>query len=151
MHFVDQTDTAAVLTAAQDADLVWVETPSNPLLQIADIAAIAEGLAETTLLVVDGTFTTPLLQQPLALGADLVVHSATKLIGGHADLLMGVAIGSDELATRLRDHRYAYGATPGSLEAYLSRCAGCERSLSASSGRRPTRRPSPSSSPTRTT
>jgi cystathionine gamma-synthase len=120
VHFVDQTDTAAVLTAAQDADLVWVETPSNPLLQIADIAAIAEGLDETTLLVVDGTFTTPLLQQPLALGADLVVHSATKLIGGHADLLMGVAIGSDELATRLRDHRYAYGATPGSLEAYLA-------------------------------
>lgn len=120
VHFVDQTDVDAVLTAAQGADLVWIETPSNPLMQISDIAAIAEGLGESTLLAVDGTFTTPLLQQPLALGADLVVHSATKLIGGHADLLMGVVIGSDELAGTLRDHRYTYGATPGSLEAYLA-------------------------------
>ena len=117
VHFVDQTDTAAVLTAAQDADLVWIESPSNPLMQIADIA---EGLDATTLLAVDGTFTTPLLQQPLALGADIVVHSATKAIGGHADLLMGVAIAGDELAERLRDHRYSYGATPGALEAFLA-------------------------------
>ena len=120
VHFVDQTDVDALLTAAQGADLVWIETPSNPLMQIADIAAIAEGLDDSTLLAVDGTFTTPLLQQPLALGADVVVHSATKLIGGHADLLMGVVIGSDELAEKLRDHRYNYGATPGALEAYLA-------------------------------
>ena len=120
VHFVDQTDVDAVLTAAQGADLVWIETPSNPLMQIADIAAIAEGLGDATLLAVDGTFTTPLLQQPLALGADLVVHSATKLIGGHADLLMGVVIGNDEVAEKLRDKRYAHGATPGSLEAFLA-------------------------------
>ena len=120
IHFVDQTDTAAVLNAAQGADLVWIETPSNPLMQIADIAAIAEGLDEATLLAVDGTFTTPLLQQPLALGADIVVHSATKVIGGHADLLMGVVCTNAPTAERLRDHRYTYGATPGSLEAFLA-------------------------------
>ncbi len=120
IHFVDQTDTAAVLTAAQGADLVWIETPSNPMMQICDISAIAEGLDDATLLAVDGTFTTPLLQQPLALGADIVVHSATKAIGGHADLLMGVAIGNPEFAERLRDHRAGYGATPGALEAFLA-------------------------------
>ena len=120
IHFVDQTDTEAVLNAAQGADLVWIETPSNPLMQIADIAAIAEGLDEATLLAVDGTFTTPLLQQPLALGADIVVHSATKVIGGHADLLMGVVCTNAPTAKRLRDHRYTYGATPGSLEAFLA-------------------------------
>jgi cystathionine gamma-synthase len=89
-------------------------------MQIADIAAIAEGLDEATLLAVDGTFTTPLLQQPLALGADIVVHSATKVIGGHADLLMGVVCTNAPTAERLRNHRYTYGATPGSLEAFLA-------------------------------
>ncbi len=90
------------------------------MMQICDISAIAEGLDDATLLAVDGTFTTPLLQQPLALGADIVVHSATKAIGGHADLLMGVAIGNPEFAERLRDHRAGYGATPGALEAFLA-------------------------------
>ncbi len=120
LRHVDITDVAAVIAAADGAELVWLETPTNPLLQLADISAIAAGLAEDTLLAVDGTFTTPLLQQPLALGADIVVHSATKGIGGHADLLMGVAVAEPGIAEQLREQRYGYGATPGALETFLA-------------------------------
>jgi cystathionine gamma-synthase len=120
VRYVDCTDTDAVIAAADGAALIWLETPSNPMLAIADIAGIAAGRSAGTLLAVDGTFTSPLLQRPLALGADLVVHSATKLIGGHADLLLGVAVAAPELASQLRDHRSAYGATPGALEAFLA-------------------------------
>jgi len=113
-------DTDAVLAAARGAALIWVESPSNPTLEIADIAAIAAGRDSGTLLAVDGTFTSPLLQRPLALGADVVVHSATKLIGGHADLLLGLAVGDAAFAATMRTHRTDYGATPGSLEAFLA-------------------------------
>src|SRR5664279_2173301 len=75
---------------ASDADLLWVESPSNPLLEVADLAAIcAAPRGPRTRVVVDNTFATPLLQRPLELGAEIVVHSATKLIGGHSDLLLG--------------------------------------------------------------
>ncbi|HWE14643.1 MAG TPA: PLP-dependent aspartate aminotransferase family protein [Solirubrobacteraceae bacterium] len=107
---------------AGDADLLWLESPSNPLLEVADLAAIcAAPRGPRTRVVVDNTFATPLLQRPLELGADIVVHSATKLIGGHSDLLLGAAVtaNQDELR-RLRSARSLNGATPGIFESFLA-------------------------------
>jgi cystathionine gamma-synthase len=119
---VDLTDTAAVQTAVAGADLLWLETPSNPLLEVADLPALcAAGRRAGAIVGVDNTFATPLLQQPLALGADVVVHSATKFIGGHSDLLSGITIAREQvLAGRLRHRRGLAGATPGALEAFLA-------------------------------
>ena len=107
---------------ASEADMLWLESPSNPLLQVADLAAIcAAPRRPGTRVVVDNTFATPLLQRPLSLGADIVVHSVTKLIGGHSDLLLGAAVAADpdELAL-LREARGRNGATPGMLECFLA-------------------------------
>ncbi len=120
VRYVDVTDVDAVAAASEGASLVWLESPTNPMLELCDIAAIVAAKDPAARLAVDGTFTSPLLQQPLALGADIVVHSATKLIGGHADLLMGVAIGAPDDAAALREHRSTYGATPGALEVFLA-------------------------------
>mgnify|MGYP003351902004 FL=1 len=120
VRWVDITDTAAVIAAAQGAALVWLESPTNPTLEICDIAAIAQGRDPGALVAVDGTFTSPLSQLPLALGADVVVHSATKLIGGHADLLLGAVVGSPAFAETMREHRSTYGAMPGQLETFLA-------------------------------
>lgn len=119
---VDLTDTAAVQAAVVGADLLWLETPSNPLMEVADLPALcAAGRDAGAITGVDNTFATPLLQQPLALGADISVHSATKFIGGHSDLLSGITIARDEvLAARLRHRRGMTGATPGVLEAFLA-------------------------------
>jgi cystathionine gamma-synthase len=119
---VDLTDTATVQAAVSGADLLWLETPSNPLLDIADLPALcAAGRRAGAIVGVDNTFATPLLQQPLALGADVVVHSATKFIGGHSDLLSGITIAREQIvAGRLRDRRGLSGATPGALEAFLA-------------------------------
>jgi cystathionine gamma-synthase len=115
-------DTAALLAAAEGADLVWVESIANPLIVVADVPAIAAGARDRgALCVVDATFATPLRQRPLELGADLVLHSATKFIGGHSDLLMGAVVSrSEEHAGRLAAHRHDHGAIPGSLEAFLA-------------------------------
>ena len=119
---VDLTDTAAVQAAVAGADLLWLETPSNPLLEVADLPALcAAGRRAGAIVGVDNTFATPLLQKPLALGADVVVHSATKFIGGHSDLLSGITIAREQgLAGRLRQRRGLSGATPGALEAFLA-------------------------------
>jgi cystathionine gamma-synthase len=119
---VDLTDAASVQAAVAGADLLWLETPSNPLLDIADLPALcAAGRHAGAIVGVDNTFATPLLQQPLALGADVVVHSATKFIGGHSDLLSGITIAREQaLADRLRHRRGLSGATPGALEAFLA-------------------------------
>ncbi len=108
--------------AAGEADLLWLETPSNPLLEVADLPAIAAAPRRPGCrLAVDNTFATPLAQRPLALGADLVVHSATKFLGGHSDLLLGAVVTADPtLRTRIRDQRTLRGASPGSLEAFLA-------------------------------
>jgi cystathionine gamma-synthase len=100
---------------------VWLETPTNPLLSIADIAAIAElAHAAGALLVVDNTFATPYLQQPLVLGADVVVHSTTKYCGGHSDVVGGaLVVDDDDLAERLRFHQNAIGAIAGPFDAWL--------------------------------
>jgi cystathionine gamma-synthase len=107
---------------ASEADMLWIESPSNPLLEVADLPAIcAAPRSPRTRLVVDNTFATPLVQRPLQFGADIVVHSATKLIGGHSDLLLGAAVTGDrDQLELLRDMRRRNGATPGMLECFLA-------------------------------
>ncbi len=104
-----------------DVRLVWVETPSNPMLNVVDIRRAADAAhAVGALLVVDNTFATPYLQQPLALGADLVVHSTTKYLGGHSDVVGGAVATSDPgLAERLRFLQKSLGAVPGPFDAWL--------------------------------
>jgi cystathionine gamma-lyase len=120
--FVDASDHANVAAAIRpDTKLLWLETPSNPLLKIIDIAtcaAIARRAGVRT--VVDNTFATPLLQHPFALGADIVLHSTTKYINGHSDVLGGVVITNDEaLAAELKFFQNAIGAVPGPQDCYL--------------------------------
>jgi cystathionine gamma-synthase len=121
VRLVDITDTDAVLAACDGADVLWVESPTNPLLGIADLPRLCAAAREREMLcVVDNTFATPLLQRPLELGADLVVHSATKAIGGHSDLLLGAVVTADDTHFgTLREARELGGATPGALESYL--------------------------------
>jgi cystathionine gamma-lyase len=101
--------------------LVWIETPTNPLLQVIDIAGLCElahrGGANVA---VDNTFATPYLQQPLSLGADIVVHSTTKYLGGHSDVVGGAAIGSRELLEPIKFYQNAAGGVPGPFDAYLT-------------------------------
>jgi cystathionine gamma-lyase len=101
--------------------MVWIETPTNPLLKIVDIRAAAEiAHAAGAIVVVDNTFASPYFQQPLSLGADLVVHSATKYLGGHSDLVMGIAVTSDdELHASLKYHQNAVGGVPGPFDSWL--------------------------------
>jgi cystathionine gamma-synthase len=108
--------------AARPAQVVWVETPTNPLLSIADIAALAAAAHDGgALLVVDNTFASPYLQQPLALGADVVVHSTTKYLGGHSDVLGGALVVADAgLGERLAFHQNATGAVAGPFDAWLT-------------------------------
>jgi cystathionine gamma-lyase len=110
---------ARIITPA--TKLVWVETPTNPLLQIVDIAAVA-GLAHRTgaPLAVDNTFASPYLQQPLRLGADLVVHSTTKYLGGHSDVVGGAVIGRKELLQPIAFYQNAAGGVPGPFDAWLT-------------------------------
>jgi cystathionine gamma-synthase len=104
-----------------ETKVVWLETPTNPLLGIADIAAIASVAHDAgALLVVDNTFASPYLQQPLALGADVVVHSTTKYLGGHSDVVGGaLVLGDDELAERVAYHQNAMGAVAGPFDSWL--------------------------------
>ncbi len=122
VELVDIEDTAAVVAAVEDAALVWLESPTNPALEVADLPPMIAAAHEAGAYVaVDNTFATPLLQQPLALGADLVVHSATKFIAGHSDVLLGALVtADDELYDVLRKRRELLGATPGVLEAWLA-------------------------------
>lgn len=101
--------------------MIWVETPTNPLLQIIDIAAVAELAKKAgSLLVVDNTFASPYLQQPLRLGADLVLHSTTKYLGGHSDVVGGCLVGRKDLMTQVKFHQNASGGTPGPFDCYLT-------------------------------
>lgn len=122
--YVDTTDPENVLEALTPATrMVWLETPTNPLLNVTDIRAVAQALhslPNPPLLVVDNTFATPYLQQPLTLGADLVVHSLTKYLGGHSDVVGGAVIGRDPaLGERLAFLQNAAGAVPGPLDCFL--------------------------------
>ncbi len=121
--YVDTTDTAAVEAAIRpETRLVWIETPTNPMLKLGDIRAIASVCkARNVLLAVDNTFMSPVSQRPLELGADLVVHSTTKYIGGHSDVIGGMIVGSDmALHERLAFLQNAVGAVPGPQDCYLT-------------------------------
>ncbi|TDD06692.1 cystathionine gamma-synthase [Saccharopolyspora terrae] len=116
-------DVDAVRAAIQDnTKLVWLETPTNPLLNIGDIAALAQVSADAGVkLVVDNTFASPFLQQPLELGATAVVHSTTKYLGGHSDVVGGAVVTSDdELAEQLAFLQNGAGAVPGPFDAFLT-------------------------------
>ena len=116
------TDLEALASAmTPKTKLIWIETPTNPLLNIGDIAAIAEiAHAGGALLVVDNTFASPYLQQPLLLGADIVVHSTTKYLGGHSDVIGGaLVVGDAELGEQLAYHQNAMGAIAGPFDSWL--------------------------------
>ena len=120
---VNIADTTEVLTAADGADLVWIESPSNPTIEVADLPALGENLSPSSLFVVDNTFATPLLQRPLESGADIVLHSATKLLSGHSDVVLGALVTRpDDVQTFevLDVIRRSFGAVPGPMEAYLA-------------------------------
>lgn len=119
---VDIADTDAVLAATDGAQLVWLESPTNPMLEVADLPALLAGTRERgAISVVDNTFATPLLQQPISLGADVVMHSATKFIAGHSDVLLGATVTADEdLHGQLFGHRVLHGAIPGPFETWLA-------------------------------
>jgi cystathionine gamma-synthase len=120
---VDLTDLSAVRAAIEPGRtrLIWAETPTNPLLTVVDIAALATIAHEAgAILVVDNTFASPYLQQPLLLGADVVVHSTTKYLGGHSDVVGGALVVTDpELGERLTYHQNAMGSVPGPWDSWL--------------------------------
>jgi cystathionine gamma-synthase len=119
---VDIADTSAVLAALDGADLLWLETLTNPMLAAPDLPVLIDAAHATgALVVVDATFSSPLVVRPLELGADIVMHSATKYLAGHSDLLMGaLVVGSAALAEQVHDRRTYTGAVPGALESYLA-------------------------------
>ena len=118
---VDTSDTAATVAACEDAALVWLESPTNPALEVTDVAAVTAAAHEAGAYVVaDNTFATPVLQRPLEDGVDLVVHSATKYLAGHSDALIGAVVTrDDELHDVIKKRRDLLGAVPGTLEAWL--------------------------------
>lgn len=124
LRAVDMSDLAAVEAALAErpARILWVETPSNPMLKISDIEGLARlGHAAGALVVVDNTFASPALQRPLARGADVVVHSTTKYLGGHSDVVGGaLVLNDDALAERLGFLQFAVGAVSGPLDAWLT-------------------------------
>jgi cystathionine beta-lyase/cystathionine gamma-synthase len=119
--YVDMTDLDAVRAAVRpETKLFWLETPTNPLLKLADIAAIAALRKPGQLLAVDNTFATPYLQSPLTLGVDLAVYSTTKYVGGHSDAIGGAVVTNDKaLAEVVKFHQNAVGGVPGPLDAWL--------------------------------
>lgn len=121
-HFVDMNDSAKFQSLInENTKLVWVETPTNPLMKLADIAAIAKITKEKNILfAVDNTFATPYLQRPLDLGADIVMHSATKYLGGHSDVIAGALVVKDSaLGEQLHFQQFATGGTLGPMDSYL--------------------------------
>ncbi len=118
---VDIADTAAVAKAMPGAALLWAESPTNPAIEVADLAAITKAAhAEGAIVAVDNTFATPLLQRPMDFGADIVVHSATKFLSGHSDVLLGVVVSRDDRYDDLAARRRDLGAIPGPMEAWLA-------------------------------
>ena len=121
-HFVDMNDLEKFQSLInENTKLVWVETPTNPLMKLADIAAIAQITKKHNILfAVDNTFATPVLQQPLLLGADIVIHSATKYLGGHSDLIAGILVAKDEqVGARLKFFQNACGAVLAPFDSWL--------------------------------
>ena len=122
VRLIDPSDTAGSIEAFAGADLVWLESPTNPAMEVGDLPTLVAAAKEAGALVaVDNTFRTPLRDRPLSYGADVVCHSASKLLGGHSDLVLGVLATSDDaLFERLLTHRSLHGAIPGALECFLA-------------------------------
>jgi len=120
--WVDLTDLDAVSAAlTPQTKMLWLETPTNPMLKLADIAALAHAAPDDVLVVVDNTFCSPAIQQPLTLGADIVMHSSTKYLGGHSDVVGGVlALNDTDLYKQLKFLQNAVGAVPGPLDCFLT-------------------------------
>jgi cystathionine beta-lyase len=121
-HFIDMNDLQKVESLInENTKLIWVETPTNPLMKLADIAEIAKITKKhNVLFAVDNTFATPYLQKPLDLGADVVMHSATKYLGGHSDVIAGALVIKDkELGEKLHFQQFASGATLGPMDSFL--------------------------------
>ncbi len=128
-RYTDETDPAAIAALIDDTTrIVWLETPTNPMLRLLDIAGVAEAVSSQATkhghkiwLTVDNTFATPALQRPLELGADIVVHSTTKYLGGHSDVIGGALIANDaELMEKILFTQNAVGAVPGPFDCYLT-------------------------------
>ena len=122
LRIVEVDDTPAVAAACDGAALLWLESPTNPLMQVAELRrCIALAHTWDALVLVDNTFATPILQRPLADGADVVMHSVTKAISGHSDLLMGALVATEpDLAERLRIRRVLLGAAPSAFDCFLA-------------------------------
>ncbi|HEX8083848.1 MAG TPA: PLP-dependent transferase [Solirubrobacteraceae bacterium] len=118
---VDQTDPSSVADAMRDSTrVVWVETPTNPLLNVVDVAAVVEAVAGRALVAVDSTFATPVIQRPLELGADAVMHSTTKYLGGHSDVIGGaLVVRHAALHEQVRFVQMSVGAVPGPFDCFL--------------------------------
>lgn len=118
---IDPSDVEGTIAAMEGADLIWLESPTNPLLEVVDLPALISAARERGVrTVVDNTFSTPLRQRPFEHGADVIVHSATKFIAGHSDVLLGLVLAADgELRARLLVQRTLHGAIPGPFEAWL--------------------------------
>ena len=119
---VDIANTEEVVSALEGAGMLWIESPTNPMLEVADIAVLADAAhAAGALVVADNTFSTPLVTRPLGLGADVVVHSVTKYLAGHSDVVLGATVTSDpELRARLLTYRSLHGAIGGPFEVWLA-------------------------------
>jgi cystathionine gamma-synthase len=122
LRVVEADDTGQVAAACAGAHLLWLESPTNPLLQVADLpACIAAAKAAGAMVLIDSTFATPIIQTPLDLGADLVLHSVTKALSGHSDLLMGAIVARDPaLAEQVRIRRVLLGGAPSAFDCYLA-------------------------------
>lgn len=115
-------DTPAVLDALPGAAVLWLESPSNPMMELADLPALCEAARGANVITVcDNTFMTPILQRPLSMGADVVVHSVTKFLAGHSDVVMGATVTADpDLHGKLLARRTLHGAVPGPMETWLA-------------------------------
>lgn len=122
VRLIDPSDTEGSIEAFAGADLVWLESPTNPAMEVGDLPTlVAAAKAAGAVVAVDNTFRTPLRDRPLTYGADIVSHSASKLLGGHTDLVLGVLVtGNDNFYERLAKHRELHGALPGALECFLA-------------------------------
>jgi cystathionine beta-lyase len=120
-HYVEMNDRAVVSRVNDKTRLIWIESPTNPMMNVVDIAAVAEQVDNTKIWVcVDNTFATPFLQSPLDLGAHIVMHSATKYLGGHSDVVMGALVTSNaDIAKEMYRIQNASGAIPGPMDAFL--------------------------------
>jgi cystathionine gamma-lyase len=119
VDLADENAVAAVLRP--ETKLLWLETPTNPMMHLADVQALAGQVPDSVLVVVDNTFASPVIQQPLALGADIVMHSTTKYLGGHSDVVGGALVTNDEvLYQRLKFLQNAVGAVPGPMDCFLT-------------------------------